>query len=465
MALTLFEFARAAARRGERIGKNMNTRKRTLGRFTAVLLAVFVLAAAFCLPASAAETTYTLPDTGMTVTLPEGAQLLTADTPADDPVWSTAQVLDISEKISALSEDGILAEIYAFGGDCVIAVSSKTSDYSSAIFNLNNADDETKADFIERMQPASADGSVEWYDHEAIPFFCIDIRSDAVEEDSTVYERLYGTIFDGKLVSFDLYNGTEEIPEEYDALMRQIVDSAVFSEFMEAPSTELTAEAIWMLVVLVVLLALIIAFFVYRSVVNRRDKREKHAMADRLAAYRQSKLGHEDEGDGALRFVNETEHSDNAIKVFANFHAYRRHLWLPLFTIVIGLVAFYVVWQSGSSDNWWMLLLLGLCIVYSGYKIGTASTTVTKAMIRSYSKMRSRKAAYYFYEGDFRITGLQASNLHPYFQITRMYETKDSFYMYFGEENTYFIAKDGFKQGDAAEFAAFMREKLGKRFK
>ena len=46
-----------------------------------------------------------------------------------------------------------------------------------------------------------------------------------------------------------------------------------------------------------------------------------------------------------------------------------------------------------------------------------------------------------------------------------MYETKDSFYMYFGEENTYFIAKDGFKQGDAAEFAAFMREKLGKRFK
>ena len=52
------------------------------------------------------------------------------------------------------------------------------------------------------------------------------------------------------------------------------------------------------------------------------------------------------------------------------------------------------------------------CIVYSGYKIGTASTTVTKAMIRSYSKMRSRKAAYYFYEGDFRIPGLQACLLY-----------------------------------------------------
>lgn len=447
----------------------MNTRKRTWGRFTAVLLAVFVLAAAFCLPAAAAETTYTLPDTGMTITLPEGAQLLTATTPSDDPVWATAKVLDVNEKILELSEDGILAEIYAFDGACVIAVSAKTSDYSQAIYNLNDVSQETKDDFIERMQPSSMDGrtggTVTWYEHEAIPFFCIDIHSEAVEEGNVVYERLYGTIFDGMLVSFDLYNGSQEIPEEYDALMRQIVDSATFSEFKEAPKMSISGDQIWMLLIAVVLILVIIAFFVYRSVVRRREKKEKRVLADRIASYRQAKAGHEDEGDGALRFVNETEHSDNAIKVFANFHAYRRSLWLPLFTIIIGVVAFVVVWQSGSSDNWWMLLLLGACIVYCGYKIGTASTTTTKAMMRSYSKLRSRKAAYYFYEGDFRITGLQASNLHPYFQITRMYETKDYFYMYFGEENTYFIAKDGFREGDAESFRTFMREKIGKRLK
>ena len=51
-----------------------------MGRFTAVLLTVLVLAAAFCLPVSAAETTYTLPDVGMTLTLPEGVQ----DSDADD---------------------------------------------------------------------------------------------------------------------------------------------------------------------------------------------------------------------------------------------------------------------------------------------------------------------------------------------------------------------------------------------
>ena len=34
-----------------------------------------------------------------------------------------------------------------------------------------------------------------------------------------------------------------------------------------------------------------------------------------------------------------------------------------------------------------------------------------------------------------------------------------------GEGNTYFIRKDGFKQGDADAFRTFMKEKLGKRFK
>ena len=46
-----------------------------------------------------------------------------------------------------------------------------------------------------------------------------------------------------------------------------------------------------------------------------------------------------------------------------------------------------------------------------------------------------------------------------------MYETNEYFYMYFGEGNTYFIRKDGFKQGDADAFRTFMKQILGKRFK
>lgn len=439
-------------------------------RWIAVLLTVLVLTAALCLPVSAAGATYTIPNTGMTITLPEGASILSSDTPSSDPAWADAGILDVGQKLTEMSQSGILAEIHAFDNACVIAVSTKSSDYSQAVFNLNDLTEEQKESFMDRMKPSSADeqtgGTITWVDHEQIPFFCIDIHSTAIDEKGTVYERLYATLYNGMIVSFDLYNGRTEIPEEYDALMRAIVDSAVIAEFQTSPSqAELTPEALWMLIVLALLIVMIVTFFVHRSISNKRDKRAKAAMADRLAAYRQTKIGREDEGDGALRFVNETEHSDNAIKIFANFHAYRRQLLIPVFTIVIGLVALYVVWKSGSSDNWWMLLLLAACVVFCTYKIATAGTNITKALMRSYGKLRSRKAVYYFYEGDFRITGLQASNLHPYFQITRLYETKAYFYLYFGEDNTYFISKDGFKQGDVDSFRAFMKEKLGKRFK
>ena len=44
-------------------------------------------------------------------------------------------------------------------------------------------------------------------------------------------------------------------------------------------------------------------------------------------------------------------------------------------------------------------------------------------------------------------------------------ETSEYFYVYFGEDNAYYIKKDGFLQGDADSFRTFMKEKLGKNFR
>ena len=439
-------------------------------RFFALLLTVLLFTAAFCLPVSAETegTEFTVPGTTMTVTLPEGVQVLHASTPDEDPVWVTAKILNRVEKFTEMAKNGILAEIYAFEGNCVIAVSVKESDYSKAVFNLNDLDEQQKADFVEYMQPKSNDGttggSVTWVEHPQIPFFCVDIHSSAFEEDM-VYERLYCTLYDGALISFDLYTGASEIPEEYDALMRALVDSAVISAFKPTPELQLSGSTLWVVMIMVALVALLVGFFVYRGVQVKSEKKEKASLADRIADYRRSKTGKEDEGDGSLRFVNETMHDDVAIKVFANYHAYSRGLVVPAITILLGIVGIAVILRSGFSDNLWMILILGACVVFSAYKTATAGTTITKSLTRVFGKLRSRKAVYYFYDGDFRITGLQASNLHPYFQITRMTETKEYFYMYFGEDNAYFVKKSGFKEGDADAFRTFMKEKLGKKFK
>ena len=174
----------------------------------------------------------------MTVTIPEGATVLSVDTPAGDATWSKAGILDASEKIEEMQKNGTTAEIIAANGD-TIAVAEKSSDYANSVFNLNNLDEKGKKDFLKYMEPSSMDGSttgtITWYDHAQIPFFMIDICAENIKEEGPVYERLYGTLYDGKIVSFDLFGDTKQISEETDAFMRAVVDSAVISAFAENP--------------------------------------------------------------------------------------------------------------------------------------------------------------------------------------------------------------------------------------
>ena len=119
------------------------TKQRKSARFTGCLLAVFMLAVVFCLPAladsaeSSNSNTYTIPDTNMTVTIPDGATVLSVDTPAGDAAWSKAGILDASEKIEEMQKNGTTAEIISDSGDTV-AVAAKSSNYASSVFNLNN---------------------------------------------------------------------------------------------------------------------------------------------------------------------------------------------------------------------------------------------------------------------------------------------------------------------------------------
>ena len=181
---------------------------------------------------------YTIPDTNMTISVPEDAVVLSVDAPAGDAAWSKAGILDASEKIKDMQKNRTTAEIIAANGD-TIAVAAKSSDYANSVFNLNNLDEKGKKDFLKYMEPSSMDGSttgtITWYDHAQIPFFMIDICAENIKEEGPVYERLYGTLYDGKIVSFDLFGDTKQISEETDAFMRAVVDSAVISAFAENP--------------------------------------------------------------------------------------------------------------------------------------------------------------------------------------------------------------------------------------
>ena len=90
---------------------------------------------------------------------------------------------------------------------------------------------------------------------------------------------------------------------------------------------------------------------------------------------------------------------------------------------------------------------------------------MTRNNQNAYRKYPSRTARYYFRSEDFRLSGIQSSTVYPYFQITKAYETKNYFYLYFSDEQAYYVKKSEFSKGEPVEFRKLLKEKLGKEFK
>ena len=156
---------------------------------------------------------------------------------------------------------------------------------------------------------------------------------------------------------------------------------------------------------------------------------------------------------------------DQALHTFSYFHSYWKNpLTIPVFALC-GLAAIWLAITSTMGDSIIFRLLFAAAGIYLIVHIFTAPGTIYKSLFRTYKKMPNRVAVFSFRDEDFRLSGLQASGVFPYFQITTAYETKNYFYLYFGRENAYFVAKDNFKVGDAKAFRAFLKEKLGKNFK
>ena len=101
-------------------------------------------------------------------------------------------------------------------------------------------------------------------------------------------------------------------------------------------------------------------------------------------------------------------------------------------------------------------LVVWMCMIPGKFFNNVAAT---------FKKARVKTNEYTFREDDFRVSGIQSASLYPYFQITRAYETKKYFYLYFGEEQAYFVAKDGFTAGGADALRELLRRKLGRNFK
>ncbi len=459
--------------------------KKTVSVFLTVLIVLFGAA-----PVWAAQQEYTIPEIdNMTIEVPEDLYVFTQDLDPTDPNLVAAGYLDIISKGNEMKDNDIYLDITGDNGEPHVIIAKKETSRTQEVYNLSLLSDEQFEDFLDEMRSdeesqesqdnvtaQKVEYKVERYDAPNQPFFVLDLTMESTDQMGNpieISEVCYSTIINGYSITIDTYNENGPVSEQARALAKSIVDSAQFPVIQEKPeqtenTTGGTVLAVLIMLTPFLLVCLVIAVPIIVSRMKaKKSKRERAVMADKLETYRKEQIEKErlaaERGvqpkEPETRFANVTQYSDTAIRKFCMYHCFHKRVRSVILYFVCGLFCLGVGIFTPGMD--WimrvlMVLFFAFCIVWPLY----LPRRIVSRQIEIYNKYRSRTALDYFRDEDFRVSELQSASVYPYFQITSVRESKEYFYLYFNDDQVYYVRKDGFKFGTADEFGKFIRSKV-----
>lgn len=450
-------------------------RKRIASALCAVLLALGCAVPAF----AAEKTTYTIEEMNITLELPDDLYVFEQsdfNILDPNPDLEKAGFTDPQEQLEMMQEYEIYLTAVSQDQMLSINVAKKDSSTTQSVYDLSQLTDEQFEEFLDTMRGEDdTTDEIEAYevqrydDQPERPFFTIRMKMNS-EQYGEKEELCYVTVVNGYSITVD---GVAEgdMTQEQSDLLREIADSVHVTQIIEQETIEFNAATIFSLLFPLVLIVFLIALGVGMRIRRGHAMKERRALADRMSEYRraQKKLEEEAAAEGRTPeepetlFRNKTTYNEEVAHAFVQFHFLRRKLG-----VMIGYAVFALFMAASAfvlDSEWYMRLILFGVGVFLVVWMCLMPGKLYNNVMATFKKAKNKENEYTFRADDFRIAGVQSASVFPYFQVTRAYESGKYFYLYFGEEQAYYIAKDGFTVGDADGFRTFLKEKLGKNFR
>ena len=450
-------------------------RKRIASALCAVLLALGCAVPAF----AAEKTTYTIEEMNITLELPDDLYVFEQsdfNILDPNPDLEKAGFTDPQEQLEMMQEYEIYLTAVSQDQMLSINVAKKDSTTTQSVYDLSQLTDEQFEEFLDTMRGEDdTTDEIEAYevqrydDQPERPFFTIRMKMNS-EQYGEKEELCYVTVVNGYSITVD---GVAEgdMTQEQSDLLREIADSVHVTQIIEQETIEFNAATIFSLLFPLVLIVFLIALGVGMRIRRGHAMKERRALADRMSEYRraQKKLEEEAAAEGRTPeepetlFRNKTTYNEEVAHAFVQFHFLRRKIG-----VMIGYAVFALFMAASAfvlDSEWYMRLILFGVGVFLVVWMCLMPGKLYNNVMATFKKAKNKENEYTFRADDFRIAGVQSASVFPYFQVTRAYESGKYFYLYFGEEQAYYIAKDGFTVGDADGFRTFLKEKLGKNFR
>lgn len=156
-------------------------------------------------------------------------------------------------------------------------------------------------------------------------------------------------------------------------------------------------------------------------------------------------------------FKNNTKYTRERYNAFIEFHRNKYGKKIILKAILIALCLLYIIIINIMHLNWKVILLIlgigGTIYLLNNIRIGK-QTTNNKKVVK-----KQKEFSFYFYEKFIKIKCGRKFDRLRYFEIHRVFETKDYFFLYTDEEHSLIVSKEGFEIGTARGFSEFIKKK------
>ena len=149
------------------------------------------------------------------------------------------------------------------------------------------------------------------------------------------------------------------------------------------------------------------------------------------------------------------ENCDNLVEFHSNKYGTKQLIKTILFCIcILYILIFNLIYKN------WILVISAIMITSILYVIER-----NKAEKQKKNKKKVKEFTFYFYEKYIKIKYKRNFERLKYFQLHKIFETEDYFFLYLDEKKSLIISKSGFEVGTPKGFSKFIRNKCPLKYR
>ena len=166
-----------------------------------------------------------------------------------------------------------------------------------------------------------------------------------------------------------------------------------------------------------------------------------------------------------ILFKNKTKYTKEIYKEFLEFHGEKYGTQYYLYTIAFIVAFIFCIVMQLKTANYLIALITTLILIgFILWRFYHPIKTIQKE-VKSKKIEEKQEFTFEFYEKYFSISGKDINIKLYYWQLKRVFDAKDNFYLYLDKTHAFLLNKLGFEIGTQEEFKRFISKKCLFRFK